>query len=93
MSMDYDGRNRKTNLETKLKIQALAVFGGMLYWQIYKTNSINVMNATTAVIDRNIPLARQWSGLSGLAIINSLPHPKCKFVYLFTFIVDGMTPN
>ncbi len=85
--MDYDGRNRKTNLETKLKIQALAVFGGMLYWQNTKSNVIKIMNATTADTDRNISL----SGLSDLAVINILPHPICKFVYLFTFIVDGPT--
>ncbi len=86
--MDYNGRNCKTNLETKLKIQALAVFGGMLYWQNTKTNVINIMNATTAGTDRNIPLARQLSGLSGLAVIDSLPHSICKFVYLFTLFVN-----
>ena len=83
--MDYDGRNMKTILETKVKIETLAVFENILYWQETNTRVINVIkNATIAeTVDtyRNISLARQWSNLTGLVVVNYLPDPICKLVY------------
>ncbi len=87
ISLDYDGGNKKTHLETKLNIQALAGFGGILYWQNSKTSVINVMNATSNDTYRNITLPRQWSNLHGLAVINNLPGILCKLVCLFIFAV------
>ena len=57
------------------------------------TNVIKVMNATTASVYRNISLARQWSSLTGMAVVNYLPNPICKFVYSSTFIVNRMNLN
>ena len=59
MSMDYDGRNKKTRLETGERIVALAVFGGTMYWQKLNTDVIHVINATTRNIDKEISLPKQ----------------------------------
>ena len=87
MSMDYDGRDLKNILETKLKTDALAVFGDILYWQEPNNSVVNVMNVTTLDTYRNISLPRQWSSLTGLTVINYFPDPICKQVSIFIFIV------
>ena len=75
ISMDYDGRDYKTVLETEAKIQALAVFGDVMYWQKSNASVINVMNATSTVCTemyRTISLAKQWSRLTNLVVIDKL---------------------
>ncbi len=85
ISMDYDGRHNKTILETTVKIEAFGVFGEMQYWKKSNASVINVINVTTNGIYRNVSLARRWSSLTGLAVINYLPNPICKLWFIFIY--------
>ena len=87
ISMDYDGRDNKTVLETEAKIQALAVFGDVMYWQKSNASVINVMNATSTDMYRTISLAKQWSRLTNLVVIDKLEDTFCELFYTNTCAV------
>ena len=72
ISMDYDGRNKERMVETGKRIDAMAVFEGMMYWQKHNTSVVHVINATTMEINRNISLPKQWSRLIDLKVIDTL---------------------
>ena len=84
ISMDYDGRNYKTVLQTEAKIQALAIFGDIMYWQKSNDSVINVMNATSVDMYRTISLAKQWSRLTNLVVIDKLEDTFCELFYTNT---------
>ena len=71
MSMDYDGRN-KQRVKAGDRINAMAVFGGILYWQKHNTNVVDVINAMTMEVNRTISLPKQWSILNDLRVIDTL---------------------
>jgi hypothetical protein len=80
VSMDYDGRNNKRIVAAGDRIDAMAVFGGILYWHKHNTNVVRVINATTMEINRNISLPKQWSTLNDLKIIDTLHQRIGKFI-------------